>query len=185
MSIAACSGFINLDEAHLDKPVYRVLPFDRLLQSLVARELVLSKPKLWDDPFENALLKGAFRTQDGSRYSFVAQNYVYGQCWTLHRETDAMWRIYSAAAKGVRVSSTPRKLLRALQDHDPQFATSHCFIGRVTYQTKAEILRSLGNLRVLADAGPAIAESLLFKRNEFRHEREVRLIYYNSRHVGH
>lgn len=180
------SNFIDLDEVQVDKPVYRVMPFDRLLQALVSKELVLSKPMLWDDPFENALLRGTFPTRDGSRYSFAAKDYVYGQCWTLHRETDAMWRIYSHNKNGIRVTSTPRKLLDVLKVRGQQRWGKRCFIGRVKYQVKSELLKSIKKLSPLLSGGPAIAGSLLYKRTEFRHEREVRLIYCTEdvEHVG-
>ena len=42
---------------------------------------------------------------------------LYGQCWTKTRESDAMWRIYSPNKNGVRIMTTPRKLLTALLIH--------------------------------------------------------------------
>jgi hypothetical protein len=168
---------INIVEKLLDKPVYRIMPIHRVLQALENRQLVLVKPKKWDDPFENALLAAAFEMDDGNKTTFSAKDAVYGQCWTFHRETDAMWRIYSGNKDGVRIMSTPRKLLTALTESDDLFHRVSCFIGRVTYMSKADLLETLGGINLLKPDGSGIAESLLYKRMEFSHEREVRLIY--------
>ena len=50
-------------------------------------------------------------------------------------------------------------------------------IGRVTYFSKTDLLRKLGEINLLRPDGSGIAESLLYKRREFAHEREIRLIY--------
>lgn len=170
-------NYINLEESLIDKPIYRIMPIQRVLQVLENKELVLVKPKKWDDPFENALLASAFETANGEKTSFSAKESVYGQCWTLHRETDAMWRIYSASKDGVRITTTPRKLLTALQKSDPIYQSVRCFVGRVTYLSKTDLLKRLGGINLMRADGSGIAESLLYKRKEFAHEREVRLIY--------
>jgi len=171
------NNFINIDASLLDKPIYRIMPIHRVLQVLEKQQLVLVKPKRWDDPFENALLASAFETADGEKATFLAKDSVYGQCWTLHRETDAMWRIYSANKDGVRVSSTPRKLLDALKQSEKKFPELRCFLGQVSYLSKARLLKKLGGINLLESDGSGIAESLLYKRTEFAHEKEVRLIY--------
>ena len=169
-------NFINLPPEALEKPVYRIMPIHRLLQCLETRTLTLVKPTKWDDPFENALLAACFEMPDGNKTVFAAKDSVYGQCWTLHRETDAMWRIYSHQRDGVRISSTPQKIFDALRASDPYWSV-RCFIGKVTYQAKADLLKSLSKINLLRSDGSGIAESLLYKRREFSHEREVRLIY--------
>lgn len=153
------------------------MPIQRVLQALEEARLILVKPKKWDDPFENALLASAFKTAEGETLTFSAKDSVYGQCWTLHRETDAMWRIYSANKDGVRIASTPRKLLTALENSSTHHPKISCFIGRVTYLSKADLLQKLGDINLLRTDGSGIAESLLYKRREFAHEREIRLIY--------
>ena len=140
------------------------------------RQLTLVKPKKWDDPFENALLASTFETSNGERTSFAAKNSIYGQCWTLHRETDAMWRIYSHQKDGVRIASTPRKLFSALCRQDSESWKVRCFIGRVSYHGTAELLKALSRVYLLDPNGSGFAESLLYKRREFAHEREIRLI---------
>lgn len=171
------NNYINMDASLLDKPVYRIMPIHRVLQSLEDEQLTLVKPKKWDDPFENALLASTFKTDNGENAALSAKDSVYGQCWTLHRETDAMWRIYSANKDGVRIKSTPRKLLSALRESDLRFSTIRCFAGKVTYLSKSDLLSKFGEINLLNSNGSGIAESLLYKRREFSHEREIRLIY--------
>ncbi|WP_275379256.1 DUF2971 domain-containing protein [Xenorhabdus bovienii] len=161
----------------MDKPIYRIMPIHRFLQLLEEKKLTLVKPKKWDDPFENALLNCAFETSDGETGSFAAKDSIYGQCWTFHRETDAMWRIYSHDKDGVRISTTPRKLLTALQTAEPKYHNLKCFIGKVSYLSKKNLLEKLQSIDLFNANGSGIAESLLYKRTEFKHENEIRLIY--------
>jgi len=171
------NNYINLDESDLDKPIYRIMPINRFLQLLEVKKLTLVKPKKWDDPFENALLNCDVITADGEIASFAAKDSVYGQCWTFHRETDAMWRIYSHNKDGIRVTTTPRKLLEALNKAEPKFHNIRCFIGKVSYLETEDLLDTLQSINLFATNGSGIAESLLYKRTAFAHEREIRLIY--------
>lgn len=153
------------------------MPINRFLQMLEDKKLTLVKPKKWDDPFENALLNCDIETPDGEIVSFSAKDSVYGQCWTFHRETDAMWRIYSHNKDGIRVRTTPRKLLTALRKAEPKHHNVKCFIGKVSYLSKSKLLDKLQSINLLNPNGSGIAESLLYKRTAFEHENEVRLIY--------
>lgn len=172
----AYRNFIYLKESELDKPIYRIFPIGRFIQILTTKQLTLVKPKKWDDPFENALLCSAFQI-GGDIADFAAKDSVYGQCWTLHRETDAMWRIYSPSKDGVRLMTTPRKLLKSLQDAIGKHSEIKCFIGKVKYEYKSDLEECFSKIDLMNTNGSGIAESLLYKRKEFSHEREVRLIY--------
>src|SRR5947209_3360061 len=106
-------NYINMTERDLDRPIYRIMSVERCLECLRDKKLTLVRPKLWDDPFENLLLRAKVKLPTGELGDMRSiSNCVYGLCWTTHRETDAMWRIYSPAkAKdGVRVRTTPGKL---------------------------------------------------------------------------
>lgn len=169
-------NFIYLDEKELDRPIYRIFPISRFIQILTTNKLTLVKPKKWDDPFENSLLSAAFKLGN-EEVEFSAKNEVYGQCWTLHRETDAMWRIYSPNKDGVRLMTTPRKLLDSLKSKISDYPELKCFIGKVRYEKRANLENCFSKIDLLNSNGSGIAESLLYKRTEFSHEKEVRLIY--------
>lgn len=170
-------NYINLSDSELDIAVYRIMPIERLLQVLENRQLVLVRPRIWDDPFENALLSATLKTDDGMTGSLSSKDSVYGQCWTSERETDAMWRIYSPEKQGIKAKTTPRKLLEALQAATAEFWELRCFIGRVQYQDESDLLNTLQRVNWRESNGSGIAESLLYKRKEFTHENEIRLIY--------
>lgn len=170
-------NYINLSDSDLDIPVYRIMPIERLLQTLENRQLVLVRPCKWEDPFENIFLSALLTTDEGMTGSFGFRDSVYGQCWTFEKETDAMWRIYSPKKQGIKVTTTPRKLLEALQAATKEFWELSCFIGRVQYQNEDTLLNTLQNIDWQNPDGSGIAKSLLYKRDEFTHEREIRLIY--------
>lgn len=172
----AYRNFINLTDDLLDKPIYRIMSIHRLFQILDEKNITLVKPKKWDDPFENALLNCNVVFPDGTKATISAKDSVYGQCWTFHSETDAMWRIYSHDKDGVRVTTTPRKLLNALQQNVDNPETT-CFIGKVCYLTTQQLYEKFEQIHLFSTDGSGIAESLLYKRTEFAHENEVRLIY--------
>ncbi len=85
----------NLDQIK-DDYIYRYLEYDHLYNWYIKKELYLSKPSQWDDPFENIILNTHLKFNDGKMKKLFERSFLYGQCWTLQgRETDAFWRIYS------------------------------------------------------------------------------------------
>jgi hypothetical protein len=172
-------NYINLTDDELDKNVYRIMPVNRLLECLEESKLVLVPPRKWDDPFENYLLSAKVKLSSTGESGDMGgmRDKVYGQCWTQHRDTDAMWRIYSSDTNGAKVRTTPRKLLEALKASDTCFGDVTCFIGKVQYQTQKDLVSSLKELDLFNTNGAGVAESLLYKRKEFSHEKEVRLIH--------
>lgn len=161
-----------------DQPIYRIFSLERFFQVLHKKQLTLVKPYLWDDPFENVLLKSEFKTASNETVVFEAHDSVYGQCWTRHAESDAMWRIYSPHKSGVRLQTTPRKLLTTLQANIHEHPELCGFIGKVTYATNENHLKELlQKINLTTTDGTGIAQSLLYKRKEFEHEQEIRLIY--------
>lgn len=169
-------NYIHLNEKDKDKDIYRIFPIARFIQLLTTKQLTLVKPKMWDDPFENILLSSKIKIGDEVA-DISSRDSVYGQCWTWHRETDAMWRIYSPNKDGVRLKSTPRKLLKALQSACGKYSDVQCFIGNVKYIPKIKMQKTFEAIDIFNTNGSGIAETLLYKRNEFSHEKEVRIIY--------
>lgn len=170
-------NYIDMPEAQRDGHVYRIMPVHRLLECFQKQQLVLVPPFKWDDPFENMLSSMKVIVGSQSLGMQPIADRIYGQCWTRHRETDAMWRIYSPDKNGAKIRSTPRKLLDALMRTDEYFADVHCFIGNVRYLAKNKLVSTIENLNLLNPDGSGFAESLLYKRPEFSHESEVRLVY--------
>lgn len=180
-------NFINIQDSELDKNIYRIIPLSRLYELFENSENVLVKPSLWDDPFGNFFLKSKVRFNNGKTYDFSHKSGFYGQCWTLSKASDAMWRIYSEDKCSVRIRTTIRKLFNSLYDsqgHDSLacigLRNEKCFIGRVRYLTSTK-LKFFASEVFSEQAGTrtfSLASSLCVKRPAFKHENEVRLIYF-------
>lgn len=157
--------YLNLQVVEHIRCVYRFVSLKRLFELFDRRENVLVSPSRWDDPFENFILSG----QRLSRHAW------YGQCWTRHRASDAMWRIYSRDETGVRIRSNPRRLVDSLNRAG---AGVKAFIGCVRYPPRKDMVRFASKaLKPGYLAGDKnVAETLLVKRRAFRHEGEVRLL---------
>ena len=164
-----------IEPAEPNASIYRILSLERFFELFTRRENVLVKPKKWEDPFEDFILNWGASEKDKQPF---ARPTVYGQCWTLGRASDAMWRIYSPTSHSVRIRSTVSKVLESLKRNAEP--TQHAFIGRVKYPNEDELLkRANAAIRMLKD-GKALmkdfAETLLLKRSMFTHEEEVRLL---------
>jgi hypothetical protein len=180
-------NFINILDSERDKYIYRIMPLSRLYELFENIENVLVKPSLWEDPFENFILKSRVRFKNGKTYGFNHQNGFYGQCWTRSKASDAMWRIYSSDKHSVRVRTTIRKLFNSLyysQNHDSQshigLRDEKCFIGKVKYLPSHQ-LKVFASEVFSEQAGTrtySLASSLCVKRPAFKHENEVRLIHF-------
>ena len=73
-----------------DTRLYRVFPLARALDLLKSNELVLVRPSMWEDPFENLILNGTVTTPEGPAGVETIRDGWYGQCWTTRDESDAM-----------------------------------------------------------------------------------------------
>lgn len=175
---------IRIDNKELDKPIFRVFSKYWLIEALRKKTNSLVKPALWDDPFENFIFKLTAESRSGVQIGFdtIRENY-YGQCWTFsEEETDALWRIYSPKKDGFRIKTTIRKLFDAFYDINHEYAMIAFFIGRIQYESEAEIKKYFEdphNLtpHIIDSAGRRQVETLLIKRLEFKHENELRLIF--------
>lgn len=188
-----------LTENELDRPIYRVLSADRLLETIRTGGLTMVHPTKWEDPFENLLdstlignrypIMGSGPEADAKMMAFRDKAAAlrlppFGQCWTWNVETDAMWRIYSPDKLGAKIKTTPRLLIDALKESDGSSGGQHCFIGSVRYKSESAIRVDFKRMLNRLDPGDphraVIAESLMLKRTAFKHEKEVRLLYTGS-----
>ncbi len=89
------SNYINIHESQKDKHIYRTMSFERMAEMFLTQKMVLVKPKLWDDPFENFILNYFEEENKGDSFDFNFRNSLYANCWTFQNRSDALWRIYS------------------------------------------------------------------------------------------
>src|SRR5262249_43085216 len=92
--------------------------------------------------------------------------------------------IYSPTKSGVKVKTSIGKLLKSLsnapENKEKRKKKGLCFIGKVSYKEDEKLRENLQNKAWLEEELVDItsqATSLLFKRREFAHEKEVRLLY--------
>jgi len=178
-------NYVGITPDEWETPLYRFTTVERVLMLFNQGKNTLVSPCKWDDPFENLLASLTFRSNDGKTYQHPYRNHIYAQCWTLSKETDATWRIYVPNGNRVRIKTTVQKLHESLYNSQSAHAPLSCYIGKVEYKTE----KKLGTLLTqatwvmdkLMNSGPqGRVESLLFKRDAFKSEKEIRLIFLDN-----
>ncbi len=164
--------------------IYQILPLKYLIKVLLNKKMRFNNIlKSWEDPYELFFLKQNISVEGKSIASILSEQCknLYGQCWSLNEDSDAMWRIYSSDKEGVRIKTSIIKMIQVLdQTRGMQFVGS--YFGRVEYKNKNSILEWMeqklkeGNGKLFR----ALTDSLFIKRLEFSHENEVRFIIDNS-----
>ena len=168
-------------EISMNTTIYRYFPKHRFFELFEEQKNALVRPVMWDDPFENFILRSPLRMSNGEVGGFGYHDNMYGQCWTLEKNSDAMWRIYSPLGDAVCVQTTVGKLVSSLFHglviRDSSTAPVSCFIGKVKYLTDPQ-LKTFSEIAFKNDFRDHVSEkSLLLKREGFEYEREVRLIF--------
>jgi len=173
-------NYIGIPQAMRSRHIYRIISVERLFELFKNRQNVLTKPQKWEDPFENFILRARIKLQTGQLAQFTFHDQFYGQCWTLQKASDAIWRIYSPNGNAVRIRSTIRTVAESLSSSLGEYAQIQAFIGKVRYLPSKQ-LRSFASNWFPGRNGlraRASAETLLIKRPAFKHEHEVRLLYF-------
>ena len=165
--------------------IYRIFQRKYFFELFEDKQNALLSPTNWNDPFENVFLNSTVKTRTGERGSLGFRNDVYAQCWTLARTSDAMWQIYSREEDAIRVRTTVGKLIESLRSAHGEWADVCCFVGRVEYLSEKRLTRFGETVFRHGISPEAIARSLLAKRLAYKHEREVRLIFFEPRCVQH
>lgn len=171
--------YLNIEEEELKKPIYRIFSFKNFCSSVLTKKNALVHPSKWDDPLENYLLNHPIKTDKGNIKN-SGRNQVYGQCWSLKNESDAMWRIYSSDMMGIKVKTTIKDLFESTYEQFEKDTLKFCFIGKVIYYNQEKetqkLVEAFENSHKFSHDGSLEAKQLLFKREAFSHEKEVRLI---------
>jgi hypothetical protein len=168
----------------LEENIYRIFSIDKFKKTLESKKLCLVRPHKWQDPFENFLLNSVGKLDDGTEVSFeTIRNNYFGQCWTLKKECDGLWRNYKGSEpSAIKVKSSVEKLMNQFYNIDNKFHMLSYFIGKVDYVTDTEIENYFKNEIDIINfqSGVEFAQTLLIKRLSFSYEEEVRIIYSKS-----
>lgn len=182
------SGYLFFNKNELDKSIYRIFDIKYFCDLVQTKKNTIVHPKKWDDPFENHLLNHPVQTKNGKAYNY-GRKLLYGQCWSLCKQSDALWRIYSPDKNGVKVTTSVRKLFQSFKKSFELERNKHSYIGKVQYYNPEKVLTELINK--FEDTpkwsldGSLEAKQLLFKRNAFSYESEIRLIgYYFDKYIN-
>tara|TARA_R110002051_G_scaffold320520_5_gene406016 strand:+ start:15113 stop:15862 length:750 start_codon:yes stop_codon:yes gene_type:complete len=177
----AKGNFLYLTEQQMDAHIYRIMKEKYVVSLFKDRENVLVQPGRWKDKFENFQLSLG-GTLDGEKFEYTFRDDFVGQCWTSEYLSEAMWGIYAndPAQRFLRIRSTPRRLLKALEKAHPEMPQDTCFVGKVQYETTNKIKQFQAAGGTLQISPLRFAQSLLIKRKAFKHENEVRLLFFGD-----
>lgn len=175
------NGLINLKKSDHGKKIYRVMKLESFFQLVRDRRVFFSRPDFWPDKHENIFLTQNIKV-GGESIGIGFKHQFYGQCWSLCKESDALWRLYGDDGCGVKISTSISTLYKALK------AKHHfSYVGRVQYLSienlKKAVLRFIddGEMNFLGESqavGPA--KTLLYKRVAYRHEQEIRALIFDA-----
>jgi len=182
------NNYINIDHFETTRKIYRIIAIDRLIGMLESKSNFLANPKYWKDSFENFIFNTEIDVKNKKKYTSVLRNRGYGQSWTLHDESEDMWKTYSPEIRGVKIQSNIRKLLKSLQASQKFYKTTTCFIGKVIYCNNEKIQKLKQHRKTTKNSfggNFGQAKSLLFKRNSFIYENEIRLIFLDPNNRPH
>ena len=178
---------LNLDKElknhpDLNIPLYRIIPFKRLIEIFETKELTIAPADSWEDVYENFLTKAKFNYNSIKIGSSGFGEMIYGICWSLNRETDAMWRIYSTDKSSVKIKTSLLKLKNSVDSYINEYDNkiNFCSIGKVRYKSLKNIIKYYNDLpsgAIQSRFLSYVVKSQFIKRKEFKHESELRLIF--------
>ncbi len=162
-----------------------MVPRNRFFELFDEKKNALVGPTIWEDPFENFILRSPVRTAAGKTGEFAFHEDVYGQCWMLKKRSDAMWRIYSPKTDAVRVRTTVGRLIDSLCAANKGATNDSGVIGKVDYPSDFKLKKFARTVFKDGLTAEAVARSLLRQRDAFEHEAEVRLTYIEGQNKKH
>lgn len=169
-------SILNFESNIENTYVYRIFSFENFMDLLVNNHLTFVSPKLWDDPYENYILKNV------KAYN-VFRRCLFGQCWSLNKETDFMWRVYAPNKNGIKVKCK----LSVLYNHLTKYKKNKNYnltFGKVKYVKQSDLRNLWVDFIIDKDKetdnwGRLPISTVFFKRNEFKHENEFRVMYWD------
>lgn len=182
----------NAIDINLNTKIYRIFPFKWLLRALETNTLYFVKPEVWNDPYENFLLRSKGVLKDGTKVCLDnLKNQIVAQCWSTKAECDGLWRTYSPKHDtersiddiAVKVETTVRKLFEEFYDMNSKFHELIYFVGKVQYVSDDELKKFFTDDFLHDTTNFITTFTLLLKRDAFSYEEEVRFIYNGTERI--
>jgi len=150
--------------------LYRYVGLSQFVSFVERKQTYLTRITCWQDTWEAPAFQIPTQGLNGElKYSLRARaDDIFGQSWSLHSESDAMWRVYSPQEEGLVIQTTVRKfgLMSEIREG---------LLAEVIYFDDLEdTLDEIGD-----DPENPPYNVALFKRKAFEYEAEVRLITLN------
>lgn len=156
--------------------LWRYLTAERFVCLVERSSLYFAAATQFADPFEGAVavqapdfpLDPRYKEMEfGERAFHELKRLTKLNCW--HRaeyESDAMWKLYADASKGVAICSTPERMRNSLRSFRlaPEYGTENLWGGAVRYEDLTKVRMKAG-----------ILERFFYKHKAFAWEREFRL----------
>lgn len=155
--------------------VYHMLQWPFAKSIFETGRLRLSPVRSWDDPYEKwwcDILFGGKSSLSGIQ--------AYGLCWTSGRYDEPRWRMaaFRKNAPIVRIRCQLRSILDAGRNLIGGNAGT-LYLGKVRYRGQQRLLEAAGS--ITSGSAKAVtrtaASMLLHKRNAFKFENEIRLLW--------
>lgn len=175
---------LNCIDVDLDTPIFRITPAEFLLRDGQEGHLTLTRidRSQWFDPTENGLLVANYMTERGEDLSLAElTRHMFGSCWSIRRlGRGEDWEAFAHERPGIRMESTPRKLLGDLMSGscDPHAALKFR-VGKMDYLSDDERQAFFDDpdwIRHLDTSNRRIIETVLRVRSRWKDESEVRLV---------
>jgi hypothetical protein len=160
-----------------DLPVWRYMNIEKLLSILSDQTLFFASVKTLaqSDRYEgrptptemaaNGLVPSVAKKLD--RYNAHTIGSLFFNCWHMNdSESDAMWKIYVAGTGGVAIRSNIARLKQCFQKAQQEIS-----LGQIEY---------IGDNHTSRGFYDHMVQRFMRKRLAFRHEQEVRLVYYHE-----
>jgi len=166
------SGIMKAGTLTNETRLYRYMGLSQFLSLVENKQTHITSIRQWQDTWEAPSYQLPRQRDDGElEYSLwnIAED-MFGQSWSLHSESDALWRVYSREKEGVVVQTTARKF-------DLMKEIRFGVLAPVIYYDN--LLNALSEIKVDRRKENPFIEAFL-KRKAFEYEAEVRLITVND-----
>jgi hypothetical protein len=155
--------------------VYHYLEYPHALSIFSAGRLRLANPAKWPDPYEHWWRETVFDPPGP-----LHQTSAYALCWSRSRYDEPAWRMvgFERTNPIIRIRCRVRDILAAARTLAEQRPGAF-FAGKVSYESAEELGQRASSVRAgeMKDLARTAANLLLRKRNAFRFEKEVRILW--------